>query len=138
MKKLFFSLLVLPLHLFAQKADSLGSESVIVTDDKLCTWYRNTYKATSSAPVLGRHTSVKPISNPIVRYKPIPDMFLYSPYLYMNRPFSSASDLTNAPYYNGYLDMKGGATIGQVLLAGGINYLVDKAIAGKEKKSKKK
>lgn len=138
MKNLFFSLLVLPLHLFAQKADSLVSDLVNVTNDKLSTWYKSTYKVANTQPSVITYSAVKPVSNPNVRFKSTNDMFLYSPYLYANRPFSTISNLTNTPYYNGYLDRTGGATVGQVLLAGGINYILDKAISAKEKKSKKK
>lgn len=138
MKNLFYLLLVLPLHLFAQKTDSLVAEPDNVSENKLSTWYKSTYKAASTQSSVIVHSEVKPVHNRAIGYKLTPDMFLYSPFLYAHRPFSNASDLTNVPYYRGYLDPTGGSTFSQVLLAGGINYLVDKAISGKEKKTKKK
>jgi hypothetical protein len=138
MKNLFFSLLVLPLHLFAQKADSLASESSNVTNDKLSTWYKSTYKVASTQPSVVTHSEAMPVHKRVIAYKSPADMFLFSPYLYSNRPFSTTAKLTNPPYYDSYLNPTGASTFGQVLLAGGINYLVDKAIAGKEKKSEKK
>ena len=114
------------------------SEPDNVSENKLSTWYKSTYKAASTQSSVIVHSEVKPVHNRAIGYKLTPDMFLYSPFLYAHRPFSNASDLTNVPYYRGYLDPTGGSTFSQVLLAGGINYLVDKAISGKEKKTKKK
>jgi hypothetical protein len=137
MKNLILLLLVLPLQLLAQKVDSLAINSANVTNDKLNTWYKNTYKLTNPEASLTSNVQEKSMNKHINSIKSAPDMFLYTPYLYSNRPFSTTANLTNTPYYNGYLDRTGGATVGQVLLAGGINYILDKAIAGNEKKSKK-
>ena len=130
MKKFVFFLLFLPFGLIAQQADSVSS-------DKLSKWYRNSYQPSSEkSTILLSEQKEKP-NAPINQYKQGTGAFLYLPYSVPFFTYNQPQILRNTPYYNtaGYMNPAGAGTIGQFLVAGGINYVASKVVS-KEKKKK--
>jgi len=109
-----------PIWSIAQQVDSALSAN----SEKLSIWYRNSFQAINTKSSITTESKPKSLKSSLPTNMGELSPFLYTPYSGPNWRTGQPATIRNTPYYGGYLDPTGGANVGLVLLAGGINYII--------------